>query len=468
MMYERLTLMRELLKPTGSIYVHLDPTVGHYVKTLMDEIFGQESFQREIVWRIGWVSGYKTTAKNWIRNHDTILFYVRTPGEFKFNKSYTAYPPGYKRRGDDEATGKGFPIDDVWNANESEFQLEGGESLDSIQIKSYSAEKTGFATQKNESLLKRVITASSDEGDLVGDFFCGSGTTLAVSEKLQRRWVGCDISRFAVHTSRKRLLSISDVKPFAVQNLGKYERQAWQVAEFGEDVGAKVAAYRRFILSLYHAEEEPGLVWCHGARGKRLVHIGAVDSPVSSEDVLEVVGEFKKLMGSGRAAPASTGVDILGWDFSFELNEIARQEASRDGIDLCFKRIPREILDHRAVDQGDVKFFELAALSTKVAVSGRTAKVSLVDFTIPPDDVPEEVRRTITHWIHWVDYWAIDWDNKGDTFHNEWQSFRSRSDPTLKIQASHTYAAKGSYSVVVKVVDILGNDTTKALRIQAQ
>ncbi|MBK9061400.1 MAG: site-specific DNA-methyltransferase [Flavobacteriales bacterium] len=132
------------------------------------------------MWRIGWLSGYKTKAQNWIRNHDVIYYYVKDPKSFTFNKAYVPYPDGYVRRDGAEPTGKGTPIEDVWNANESEFALKGGESLDSIQIKSFSNEKTGYPTQKNESLLRRIIEASSKPNDLVLDFFCGSGTTLAV------------------------------------------------------------------------------------------------------------------------------------------------------------------------------------------------------------------------------------------------------------------------------------------------
>ncbi len=179
-----------------------------------------------------------------------------------------------------------------------------------------------------------------------------------------------------------------------------------------------------------------------------------------------IVGEFESAIGSGPSAPKSTGEDVLGWDFAFEINEVSKQEAAREGVDLRFKRIPRDVLDPKAVEQGDMKFFELAALASKVSVDGRAVSVALADFTIPPDDVPEEVRRTITHWIHWVDYWAIDWDNKDDTFHNEWQSFRSKDEPTLKTKASHTYPHRGTYSVVVKVIDILGNDTTKLLPVK--
>ena len=126
--------MRDLLSQNGSLYVHLDATVVHYVKPIIDEVFGPNSFQREIVWRIGWISGYKSSANNWIRNHDTILYYVKNPNDFVFNKEYTPYPQDYVRRGENEPTGKGYPIEDVWNANRSELELTGEDSLDSIQI----------------------------------------------------------------------------------------------------------------------------------------------------------------------------------------------------------------------------------------------------------------------------------------------------------------------------------------------
>ena len=131
-------------------------------------------------------------------------------------------------------------------------------------------------------------------------------------------------------------------------------------------------------------------------------------------------------MGTGADAPSSRSVDVLGWDFAFELNEVARQTAERAGIDVRFWRIPREVLDKRAVEQGDVKFFELAALAVTVETRGMDVDLNLSDFIIPTDDVPEEVQRAITDWSQWIDYWAVDWNNKGDTFHNEWQSYRTR------------------------------------------
>lgn len=205
MLDPRLRRIHQLLAPHGSLYVHVDPTVGHAVKLLLDEIFGPGCFQREIVWRIGWVSGFKTRARNWIRNHDVIYFYTKDPKRFTFNKHYTPHPEGYRRRDGAPPKGPGMPMEDVWNANESEFGLRGSESLDSIQIKSFSTEKSGWATQKNESLVRRVVEASSNPGDLVLDVFCGSGTTALAAARTGRRFVGCDASADAVHIARKRL-----------------------------------------------------------------------------------------------------------------------------------------------------------------------------------------------------------------------------------------------------------------------
>jgi hypothetical protein len=303
---------------------------------------------------------------------------------------------------------------------------------------------------------------------LVLDCFCGSGTSAVVAETLNRRWIACDLGRFAIHTTRKRLLGIPGVKPFVVQNLGKYERQAWQVAEFGEGAEAATQAYRRFVLELYHAQPVAGYVWLHGNKAGRMVHVGGVDAPVTRADVTGIVTEFRKAMGSGKGAPTRSGIDVLGWDFAFELNETARQDAELAGISLRLIRIPRELLEKKAVEQGDIKFFELAALGVSVKKKARTVTLELTDFIIPLDDVPEDVQKAVTHWEQWIDYWAVDWNNSDDTFHNEWQSYRTRKDKTLARQTTHTYAEPGKYRVVVKVIDILGNDTTKLLQVEVK
>ena len=179
-MRNRLEIAHELLSNDGSIYVHLDFNEVHYCKVMMDEIFGRGNFQREIVWRIGWVSGYKTAAKNWIRNHDTILFYTKK--DLFFNKEYIPYPESYVRRDGNVPEGQGYAIEDTWNCSEID-------RLDSIQIKSFDQEKTGFLTQKNEALLRRIIFSATKEGDIVLDFVAGSGTTGATAHKMNRQYI---------------------------------------------------------------------------------------------------------------------------------------------------------------------------------------------------------------------------------------------------------------------------------------
>jgi DNA modification methylase len=213
MFFETARLVREVLREGGSLYVHLDAHAVHYAKVVLDEVFGSKAFQRDIVWRIGWVSGFKSRAKNWIRNHDTILYYVKPGATPVFHKEYIPYPHDYARRSGARSPGPGFPIEDVWNANVAD-------RLDSIQIMSFSGEKVGYPTQKNESLLARIVRCSSNPDDLVVDCFGGSGTTAIAAHRLGRRWVVCDSSPLAIHATRKRLLAESPVPAFEVQSLG--------------------------------------------------------------------------------------------------------------------------------------------------------------------------------------------------------------------------------------------------------
>ena len=152
----------------------------------------------------------------------------------------------------------------------------------------------------------------------------------------------------------------------------------------------------------------------------------------------------------------------------FELNEVAKQEAALASINMRFVRIPREVLDRKAVEQGDIQFYELAALEVDVTVRKRTVTLKITDFVIPLDDVPDDVQRAIKSWSQWIDYWAVDWNNKDDTFHNEWQTYRTRDNPKLELATGTEYETPGKYRIVVKVVDILGNDTTKSLEVEVK
>lgn len=467
--HSTIVYLHELLSETGSIYVHLDWHVGHQAKLVLDEVFGAQNFRNEIVWY--YYNKMSDSRKGvFPRATDTIYWYVKSAGaRYTFNalteKRDTPVQQLVRKKvggrminaRDDEGkvlyqTREDRVVDNVWRLS----MLQPADRTQNL----------GYPTQKPESLLERVIAAGSNEGDLVFDCFVGSGTTAAVAERMGRRWIAADLGRFAIHTTRKRLLGIPDVKPFVVQNLGKYERQLWQEAEFGESATARTSAYRKFILNLYHAQPVAGYTWLHGLKQGRMVHVGTVDAPVTNGDVTQIVAEFRKAVGTGQDAPTTKGVDLLGWDFAFELNEVARQGAEKAGIDLRLVRIPREVLEKRAVEQGDIRFFELAALSVGKKQTARKVVLTLEDFVIPLDDVPADVQKAVTHWSQWVDYWAVDWDNKGDAFHNEWQAYRTRKSNRLTLTVEHEYDEPGEYSVVVKVIDILGNDTTKALQLK--
>ena len=200
-MARRLAELHRILKPTGSIYLHCDPHANAYLRVIMDVIFGEANFRNEIVWRIGWVSGFKTQKRGWIRNHDTILYYTKTGAAAKrFNKEYIPYPPDYVRRDGKKPTGKGIPIEDTWNCSETDI-------LNSIMIMSFSNEKVGYPTQKPLKLLERIINASSEPGEIVLDPFCGCGTTADAAAELGRKYLGIDISGIAVRVMQQRLES---------------------------------------------------------------------------------------------------------------------------------------------------------------------------------------------------------------------------------------------------------------------
>jgi DNA modification methylase len=469
MIGDRLRIMRDLLAPNGSIYVHLDWRMSAHVRLLMDEVFGADSFQREIIWRMGWVSGYKTMAKNWIRNHDNILFYVKDPNNFVFNKKYIPYPEGYERWGGRQK-GQGLAIEDVWG-------IHVGEGVNSLSVVSFAKENLGYPTQKAEGLLERIIEASSNPGDLVADFFCGSGTTLAVAEKLGRRWIGCDLGRWAIHVTRKRLLGIENCKPFEVLNLGKYERQYWQGVTFGEAKDKPLAEralyeYLAFILKLYGAQPVAGMAHLHGKKGKALVHIGAVDAPVTIDEVNQAIDECVALK--------QTELHVLGWEWEMGLagpnNDVRKgspmhEIAKHKGVKLLLLQIPREVMEQQSVEKGDVRFFELAYFEVRITQpEQRAVQVELVDFATPNADlIPEDVRSKIKKWSDYIDYWAVDWNFQNDTFMQGWVAYRTRKERKLPLVSDpHTYEKPGKYRILVKVIDIFGNDTSQAFDVEVK
>lgn len=387
-------------------------------------------------------------------------------------------------------------------------------------------ENLGYATQKPEHLAERVLCATSKPGDLVADFFCGSGTTLAVAEKLGRKWIGCDLGRFAIHTTRKRLIGVqrqlkAEGKPyrsFEILNLGKYERQYFVGIDPNLPEEQRKAQtiqreehYLNLILSAYKAERVFQLPPFHGRKGANLVVVGPIDAPVTLALVNEVLAECRKKKFSK--------VDILGFEFEMGLTPAVQDDAKAKGISLNLKYIPKDVFDKRAVERGQVQFYDVAYVEVLPKVEKMKATVTLKDFgvfyrqddlnvlgeklkpggskvtvdggqvvKISKDKMGKVTREVLTKkWSDWIDYWAVDFDYESKKeiirviedgeerevwtgnyiFENEWQSFRTRRDRTLELTSSpHGYPEKGRYKIAVKVIDIFGNDTTKVVEVK--
>jgi adenine-specific DNA-methyltransferase len=450
MMYDRLALIRDLLAPYGSLYVHLDATTSYLVRCMLNDLLGPDSFCNHIIWSY---KRWPSVSNIYQRMHDDILFYRKNQkgSEIRFKVHYEAVSESYQKRFKgktqvlDPETGtrkitideptKGLPLRDVW-----EISI----------IAGVGNERLGFPTQKPESLLTRILETNSRPGDLVADFFCGSGTTLAVAEKLGRRWIGCDLGRFAIHTTRKRLLGIEGCKPFEILNLGRYERQYWQGVTFGEK-GKSITEqalyeYLAFILKLYGAQPLVGLAHLHGKNGKAMVHIGAVDAPATIDEINAAVAECVQVR--------QAELHVLGWEWEMGLYDLMVAEAKRQGVKLLLLQIPREVMEQQAVDKGDIQFFELAYLEVEIGRPEKlTATVTLKDFVIPNTElIPEEVRNKVKKWSDYIDYWAVDWNFQNDTFMQDWVTYRTRRDRKLALTSDpHTYDKAGHYRVLVKV-----------------
>ncbi len=466
MMTDRLHLLRDLLSPSGSIFVHLDPNTSFLIRQVMDEIFGSDCFCNHIIWSY---KRWRGTQNVFQRMHDDILFYrkMRKNDEHVFNKEYEEVSESYlKRFGGktqvlDPETGtrkitideptKGLALRDVWDIS---------------IVAGVSRERTGYPTQKPEALLERVISTCTDSGDLIADFFCGSGTSLAVAERLNRRWIGCDLGKWGVHVSRKRLLGIKNCKPFDVLNLGKYERQYWQAAMFGGTSASPMMEstlyeYLAFILRLYGARPVPGLSHLHGQKNRAMVHVGSVDAPITIGDIDAAVDECVRLR--------QKELHVLGWEWEMGLHDLMVSEAKAKGVKLLPLQIPREVMERQAAEKRDVRFFELAYLKAAIQMPRKlTACVKLEDFVIAnPELIPSDVRSKVTKWSDYIDYWAVDWDFQHDTFMQGWVTYRTRQDRSLALVSDpYTYPSAGRYRALVKVIDIFGNDTSQLFDVR--
>jgi DNA modification methylase len=470
MMSERLAVLRDLLSDTGSLFVHCDWHGGFLLRCLLDERFGSDHFLNEIIWY--YYNKFQGNVNRFAANHDVIFWYYK-------GEKYDFMPQKEKR-----LEGKVRQIKRRWDKDKAAivnvkgadgrvlYQERDERTVDDVwRIAMLQpadrTENTGFPTQKPEAILHRILQAATRPGALVADFFCGSGTTLTVAEKLGRRWIGCDLSRFAIHTTRKRLLGMKGCKSFEILHLGKYERQYWQGVTFG-DKGQTVSAQAldaclAFILKFYGAQPLAGLRHLHGQKGKAMVHVGTVDAPVTTDEINAAVAECVQVR--------QTELHVLGWEWDMGLYDLMVAAAKRQGVKLLLLQIPREVMEQQAVDKGDIQFFALAYLEAEIGRPGQlTVTVTLKDFVIPNTGlIPEEVRSQVKKWSDYIDYWAVDWNFQNATFVPDWVTYRTRRDRTLALTSDpHAYDKPGRYRVLVKVVDIFGNDTSQALDVEVQ
>ena len=515
MLYERLKLMHSLLAVDGSIYLHCDWRVSYYLRFLLDDVFNVNNFINEIAWC---TTGASRVEKNYPRKHDTILYYSKTD-KYTFNKDdiRIPYAEGSLDRANRNVIGTGGMNFESIELNEN-GKVPEDFWLDIQRAARYPGENVGYPTQKSEKLLERIIKASSNEGDLVADFFCGSGTTAAVAEKLGRKWIAADLGRFAIHTTRKRLIGVQrelqkngkDFRAFEILNLGKYERQFFMDDLTNGKRKAKEDLYVDLILEAYKAKRIDGHSTLHGQKAGRFVHVGPLDVPVTQSRLVDIFEECRKNL--------YTQVDVLGFEFEMGLTPQFIQELKEKGVAITLKYIPKDVFDKRAVEKGQAKFYDVAYLNTKEKINGKKVTVELTDFVThytqdDIEDIQQSMRagskvviedgqivkvvkdkngiitRTVLteNWYDWIDYWAIDFNyedkkeiikvhnEKGEVeekwtgnylFENEWQSFRTKKNPTLEFTSiAYEYKKAGKYKVMVKVVDILGIDTSKIIEV---
>jgi len=520
MMYERLKLMHGLMAKDGSIFVHIDWKVSSYLRLLLDDIFGVENFRNEIYWY--YYNKMPDTRKGvFPRSTDTIFWYVKDKSNYTFTPLEEKRDNPVKQLVRKKVDGKMINARD--ESGNVMYQMRDTRVVDNVWRLSMlqpadDTENLNYPTQKPETILERVISSTTNEGDLIADFFCGSGTTAAVAEKLGRKWITTDLGRFSIHTARKRLIGVQrelqangkDFRAFEILNLGKYERQFFMDDLTNGKRKAKEDLYVDLILEAYKAKRIDGHSTLHGQKAGRFVHVGPLDVPVTQSRLVDIFEECRKNL--------YTQVDVLGFEFEMGLTPQFIQELKEKGVSITLKYIPKDVFDKRAVEKGQVKFFDVAYLNTKEIINGKSITIELTDFVThyTQDDIEELqqsmragskvviedgqiikvekdkngiITKTILtkDWHDWIDYWAIDFNyedkkeiikiknESGEIeehwtgnylFENEWQSFRTKKNPTLEFTSiAYEYKKAGKYKVMVKVVDILGIDTSKIIEV---
>lgn len=550
MIYERLQLMNDLLAPDGSIFVHCDWRVNSVLRLVLDEVFGTQNFQNEIIWRKGSFFGPSTNLSQFPKNHDSIYYYSKSDSRF-FDLPRENYQESTLKQYKFEDKHGRYRLQELRDYSDQsieKFREEGKiqDTPSGTKLKQYLDDKSGkvvetvwndinrltnlqYPTEKPEKLLERIVKASSKEGDLVADFFCGSGTTLAIAEKINRKWIGSDLGRFSIHTTRKRMIGVQrelkesgkNYRAFEILNISRYEREHFVSVNPNLSPKDQVKMRQRkekefieIILFAYKAEATASFNNFVGKKRDRLVAVGPIQTPVSSSFVKDIV---KECLDKG-----ITKADVLGFEFEMGLDfEAAKQK----GIDLRFRYIPNEVFDKKAIERGHIKFHDVAYLEAKPIVKGRgnqkTLAIELVDFGVfyNQDDLTQleeqflkskskstlmlqegqiikltkNTNGTVTaetvtkKWTDWIDYWSVDFDYEGKKeivrtcdaetgiekeewtgeyiFENEWQSFRTKKDREIELITAAKEVPSGRRKVAIKVVDIFGNDTTKIIEV---
>lgn len=314
------------------------------------------------------------------RKHDNILWYSKS-SNWTFNKNDVLAAHSEKTTGNFKQglKGSGF-IADTYELNDGKVPEDWWEFAIAQRFPVDGIKRVGYPTEKPIALLERIIRASSNEGDLIADFFSGSGATASVAEKLNRKWIATDLGRFSIHTTRKRLINVQrefkkngkDFRAFEILNLGKYERQFFIDDLVNGQRKRKEEAYLDLICRAYSAQRIENYSTLHAKKASRFVHIGPLDMPVTQSRVQEIFEECRTNL--------ITQVDVLGFEFEMGLQPRINQEFKEQGVDIRLRYIPKDVFDPRAVDKGQVKFYDVSYLQAKPIIKGNKVKIELTDF----------------------------------------------------------------------------------------
>jgi len=490
-MFERLALMKELLSEDGSIVVHCDWHVNFQLRALLNEVFGTQQFKNEIIWY--YYNKMQGNVNRFAANHDTLLSYSKS-GSYHFSSQQEKreeIAQQLKRVWDKDLSklvnakdeeghviyieSEERTIDDVWRIP----MLQPADKTENV----------GYATQKPLELAGRVIDALTAPGDLILDAFSGSGTTLVAAEGLRtrrkekkkefyteepRRWIGCDLGRFSIHTARKRLIELQrylhtserPYRAFDVYNLGRYERQWWQKASLqGAD-----EEHRRVVLEFFQAEtlQNTPSPLIHGRKGAAFCHVDSIDSMFSRGEASAVA----------KAVAAAGGRECycLAWEFEMDLRLTAAALEQELGVKLKLIQIPREIMERNR--KSPPPFLEMAVLEAEPVYrgkkDGRSVDIKLTTFLpslaeVPTKELAALKERAVKSGFDFIDFWAVDFDwHPEKPFSHHWQDYRTRKDRSLKTvsEAGHQYAKPGTYTACVKVVDVFGCDTSITVEVK--